>query len=58
MANELPLPADLQHLLEKRAETDRRKQTRRKGGAAAPQAGSERRTGADRRKRARRQDAE
>ena len=31
MAGHLPLPAKLQHLVEKRSKTDRRKQPRRKG---------------------------
>jgi len=31
LSNRLPLPADLQHLVEKRVETDRRKKRRRDG---------------------------
>ena len=31
MADHLPLPSKLQHLVEKRSKTDRRKQRRRKG---------------------------
>ncbi|HUQ69574.1 MAG TPA: hypothetical protein VM165_08630 [Planctomycetaceae bacterium] len=53
MKHNLELPADLQHLLEKRAKADRRKKQRRTTtGSATP--GTEQRASADRRKQTRR----
>lgn len=53
MKHNLELPADLQHLLEKRTESDRRKKQRRKTAAPATP-GTEQRASADRRKQSRR----
>ena len=60
MSKRLPVPPELEHLIEKRDEdVDRRVSTRRKSGSAAPGSGEsaakpERRTQGERRKKGRR----
>ena len=54
MANELPVPDELLHLLEKRDATDRRKAERRQDETDAPAPEEERRSGSDRRRQDRR----
>jgi hypothetical protein len=60
MPKRLPVPRELQHLLEKREEADRRAAARRGKDVPAAEAAvktpAERRSGKDRRKKARRQD--
>jgi hypothetical protein len=58
MPNELPLPNDLLHLLEKRSSTDRRDEKRRAPESAEPDAieANEKRSGEDRRGTGRRLD--
>ena len=63
MPNRLPVPKELEHLLEKRDQKDRRSSSRRKDEAseteepiASEQLPAERRTSNDRRKSARRKD--
>ncbi|MDZ4685954.1 MAG: hypothetical protein SH850_12875 [Planctomycetaceae bacterium] len=53
MKNNLELPVDLQHLLEKRTETDRRKKQRRATADPATPS-TEQRASVDRRKQSRR----
>lgn len=64
MPKRLPVPPDLQHLIEKRDEPERRRATRRTAeqttpipAQAAAQTPADRRSGKDRRKKDRRQDS-
>jgi hypothetical protein len=56
MSDKLDLPAELQHLLEKRAQSERRGNQRRKAGASSASIGADKRKRVDRRKKPRRAD--